>query len=137
MEVLVVKQPQRGKGMLIYQKKLFGILTVLMLCTPMVVFSQDGRRWDRGDIQVNNDWERVVRVTLWNERGGQMSRRTWTILPGQSALLADERGQSLRVGGNDKIKVGDDWGQVDIGTVGHRQGRVWYVSVREVWRATP
>jgi hypothetical protein len=65
-----------------------------------------------------------------------MTRRTWTIPRGQSAVLADESRRSLRVGGSDKIKVGNDWGWVDIGTVGQLQGRTWYVNVREVWRAT-
>jgi hypothetical protein len=65
-----------------------------------------------------------------------MSPRTWTILPGQSAVLADDTGRSLRVGGNDQINVGNDWGKVPIGAVGHLQDRIWYVSVRDVWRAT-
>jgi hypothetical protein len=56
-----------------------------------------------------------------------MSPRTWTILPGQSAVLADDTGRSLRVGGNDQINVGNDWGKVPIGAVGHLQDRIWYV----------
>ena len=65
-----------------------------------------------------------------------MSSQTWTIQPGQSALLAGEDGRSLRVRGNDKIKVGDDWGRVDIGSVGQNVGGIWYVNVHTVWRAT-
>ena len=65
-----------------------------------------------------------------------MSRRSWTIPQGQSAVLASEDGRSMRVGGNDKIKVGDDWGRVDIRTVGQLQSGIWNVSVREIWRAT-
>jgi len=106
------------------------------LIAPLVVVAQEGRRGDRGDIQITNDWENTVRVTLWKERGGQMSRRTWTIPQGQSAVLANEDGRSLRVGGNDKIKVGDDWGRVDIGAVGQLQSGLWNVSVRDIWRAT-
>ena len=114
----------------------YSVLAVALLIAPLVVMAQGNRRGDRGDIQVTNDWENTVRVTLWKERGGQMSRRTWTIPQGQSEVLASEDGRSLRVGGNDKIKVGDDWGRVDIRTVGQLQGGVWNVSVRNVWQAT-
>jgi hypothetical protein len=114
----------------------WGILTVVFLVAPLVVSAQGDRRGDRGDIQVTNDWENTVRVTLWKERGGQMSRRSWTIPQGQSAVLASEDGRSMRVGGNDKIKVGDDWGRVDIRTVGQLQSGIWNVSVRDIWRAT-
>jgi hypothetical protein len=117
-------------------RKVWGILAVVFLVAPLVVLAQDGRRGDRGDIQVTNDWENTVRVTLWKERGGQMSRRTWTIPQGQSAVLAGEDSQSLRVGGHDKIKVGEDWGRADIRTVGQLQSGIWNVSVRNIWQAT-
>jgi hypothetical protein len=117
-------------------RRVWGILAIALLVAPLVVLAQEGRRGDRGDIQVTNDWEDTVKVTLWKERGGQMSRQTWTIPQGQSAVLAGEGGRSLRVGANDKIKVGDDWGRVDIRTVGQLQGGIWNVSVRDVWRAT-
>src|SRR5215217_6859574 len=116
-------------------QRVLGVLAVLLVMTPLAVFSQDWRRADRWNIHVTNDWENTVRVTLWNERGGQLSSRTWTIHPGQSALLADDTGRSLRVGGSDKIKVGDDWEWVDIGSVGQRQGRTWHVNVRNIWQA--
>jgi hypothetical protein len=114
----------------------WAIVVIALFLIPLAAFAQDGRRGDRGEIQVTNDWENTVKVTLWNERGGQMTRRTWTIPPGQTALLAREDGRSLRVGRNDKINVGNDWGQVDIGSVGQQQGRIWYVRVRDIWRAT-
>jgi hypothetical protein len=117
-------------------RSVISILALAFLFIPLTVFAQNWQRGDRADIQVINDWENTVRVTLWNERGGQMTRRTWTIPPGQTALLAREDGRSLRVGRNDKINVGNDWGQVDIGAVGQQQGRIWYVRVRDVWRAT-
>jgi hypothetical protein len=119
-----------------YWKRLLGYLTVTVLFAPLALFAQDGRRSDRLSIQVINNWENTVHVTLWNERGGQMTRRSWTIPQGQSAILADESGRSLWVGGSDKIKVGNDWGRVDIGAVGQLQGRIWYVRVRDVWQAT-
>ena len=117
-------------------RRVWGILAVALLIAPLVVVAQYGRRGDRGDIHVTNDWENTVKVTLWKERGGQMSSRIWTVPQGQSVVLANEDGRSLRVGGHDKIKVGDDWGRVDIGTVGQLQSGIWNVSVRNIWRAT-
>ena len=114
----------------------YGILAVVLLLAPLVALPQEGRRWSRGAIFVTNDWDNPVRVTLWKQRGEQISRRSWTISPGQSATLGDEWGRSLRVGADDKIKVGEDWGRVDIGAVGRLRRDTWYVSVRNVWRAT-
>ena len=113
----------------------FGILAVALLIAPFAVFAQDGRRGNRGNIKVTNDWENTVQVTLLKERGGQMPR-TWTIAPGQSAVLGDGSGRALLVGANDKIKVGKDWEWADIGTVGELRGHTWVVGVRNVWRAT-
>jgi hypothetical protein len=114
----------------------WGILAVVLLVAPLVVLAQEGRRGDRGDIQVTNDWDNTVKVTLWKQRGEQISRRSWTIAPGQSAVLGDEGGRSVRVRADDKIKVGEDWGRVDIRAVGQLQSGIWNVSVRNVWRAT-
>jgi len=114
----------------------WGILAVVLLVAPLVVLAQEGRRGDRGDIQVTNDWDNTVKVTLWKQRGEQISRRSWTIAPGQSTILGDEGGRSIRVRADDKIKVGEDWGRVDIGAVGQLQSSLWNVSVRHVWQAT-
>jgi hypothetical protein len=118
------------------RRSVWGILAILFFVTPLVVMAQDGRRGDRGEIQVTNDWNNTVRVTLWKERGEQMTRRSWTIPTGQSTLLGDEGGRSIRVRSHDKIKVGEDWGRVEIGAVGQLQNGVWLVSVRDIWRAT-
>jgi len=114
----------------------WGILAVVLLVAPLVVLAQEGRRLGRGDIQVTNNWENTVKVTLWKQRGEQISRRSWTIPQGQSVILGDEGGRSIRVRSDDKIKVGDDWGRVDIGAVGQLQSGIWNVNVRDVWRAT-
>src|ERR1700704_1605302 len=71
-------------------RRVWGILAVAFLLTPFAVVAQEGRRGDRGDIQVTNDWENTVRVTLWKQRGEQISRRSWTIPQGQSVVLGDE-----------------------------------------------
>jgi len=116
--------------------RVWGILAVVFLVAPLVVLAQEGRRGDRGDIQVFNNWDNIVKVTLWKQRGEQISRRSWTIPPGQSVILGDEGSRSIRVRADDKIKVGEEWGRVDIGTVGQLQSGVWNVNVRDVWRAT-
>src|SRR5712692_4243474 len=112
------------------------MLAVVLFLTPMVVVAQGFPRGDRGEIKVTNDWDNTVLVTLWKQRGEQISRRSWTIPKGQSVLLATEDGRSLRVGGNDKIKVDEEWGRIDIGTVGQFQNGIWSVNVRDIWRAT-
>ena len=114
----------------------YGMLAAVLLLVPLMGLAQEGRRWSRGAVLVTNDWDNPVRVTLWKQRGGQISRRSWTISPGQSATLGDEEGRSIRVGADDKIKVGEDWGRVDIGAVGQWRGHTWVVSVRNIWRAT-
>src|SRR5215217_1559250 len=113
--------PQKGTSM---TRKLLGwysVVAIAFLIAPLVVVAQEGRRGDRGDIQVINDWDNTVRVTLWKQRGEQISRRSWTIPRGQSVVLGDEGGRSIRVRADDKIKVGEDWGRVDIGAVGQLQ----------------
>ena len=50
-------------------------------------------------------------------------------------MLGEAR-QPIRVRSNYKMKVGDDWGWVDVGQVGQFQNGVWHVTVRNVWAAT-
>jgi hypothetical protein len=52
------------------RRRVWVILVIAFLLTPLALLAQDWRRGDRGDIQVTNDWENTVRVTLWKERGG-------------------------------------------------------------------
>jgi hypothetical protein len=40
-------------------RRVWGILAVAFLLTPFAVVAQEGRRGDRGDIQVANDWEQT------------------------------------------------------------------------------
>jgi len=108
------------------------MLAVVVLLAPLMVQAQGGR----GQIRVTNNWDDTVTVTLWKQRGEQMSRQNWTIAPGQVVLLAGEDGRPLWVRGSDKIKAGEDWGRVDIGRVGQFQRGAWRVNVREIWRAT-
>ncbi|MGE3538753.1 MAG: hypothetical protein AB7N91_15145 [Candidatus Tectimicrobiota bacterium] len=117
--------------------KYIGSLLLISLCLgPLVASAQEGRRRTRGDIHVTNNWRDTVRVTLWKQRGEQISRRIWTIPRGQAALLGDEQGRPIRVQAYDTIKVGENWRRVDVGAVGQLRQGVWYVTVREIWRAT-
>lgn len=120
------------------------MILAILLWMPLLVSAGD--YWDYGDyhserrqrpeIYVTNDWRDLVRITLWKERGERISKREWLLESGESAYLANEDGRRLRVRGSDKIKVGDDWGRVRIDEVGEFRNGVWYVNVRDIWRAT-
>ena len=51
-------------------------------------------------------------------------------------MVLQERGERIRVRPNDKIKMGDDGGWVDVGQVGQFQNGMWRVDMRDVWAAT-
>ncbi len=67
----------------------------------------------RGLLEVINDWQDEVKVTVWSHHR-----------------------ERIKVRPHYKIKVGEDWGWVDVGQVGEFQNGVWYVRVRDIWRAT-
>lgn len=92
------------------------------------------RDWPRGEIQVTNDWRDPVRVTVWTHRRERIGD-SWLLEPGESAFLAVDE-ERIRVRPTYKIKVGSDWGWVDVGNVGQFDRGVWYVNVRDIWRAT-
>jgi hypothetical protein len=122
--------------------KLVGMLAVALLFTPLLAVAQVQYReprltqsYDqaRGPIQVVNDWRDVVNVSMWSERRERIG--AWVVRPGERALLGEAR-RPIRVRPTYKIKVGDDWGWVDVGQVGQFQNGTWYVNVRDVWQAT-
>jgi len=84
-------------------------------------------------MQVVNDWRDAVSLSMWSEHRERMGE--WSIRPGENVVL-QERGERIRGRPNDKIKVGEDWGWVDVGQVGQFQNGVWHVTVRNVWAAT-
>ncbi len=115
----------------------YGLLAILLWVVPMATSAQGHDYRDeggRGPIQVTNDWRDAVRITMWTHRRERIGG-SWTIEPGDSAFLVIEETR-IKVRPNYKIKVGDDWGWVNIGEVGEFQDGVWYVNVRDVWRAT-
>lgn len=128
--------------------RVYGMLAVLLCVAPILVVAQSdsrrfrpergreepGRDWPRGEIQVTNDWENDVKVTVWTHRRERISGH-WMLEPGVTTVLAVD-GDRIRVRPTYKIKVGDDWGWVDIGEVGQFSWGTWYVNVRDVWRAT-
>jgi hypothetical protein len=113
------------------------MLAVLLLMAPDWVVAQEYGRGEggrRGTIQVTNDWRDEVKLTMWTsdrERIGEY----WTLNPGDSSFL-EYRDVRIKVRSSYKIKVGEDWGRVNLRDVGEFQNGVWYVNVRDIWRAT-
>lgn len=115
----------------------FSLLVIGFWAIPLVTSAQgyDDRDEDgRGPIEVTNDWRDEVQITMWTHRRERIGG-SWTLDPGDAAFLAVER-ERIKVRPRYKIKVGNDWGWVNVGQVGHFQDGVWYVNVRDVWRAT-
>ena len=121
----------------------FVILMAMSFLIPDGVLAQDAfpgfepqysRAGPRGAIQITNDWRDEVKVTMWTDRRERIGD-FWVLEPGESAFLAVDE-ERIRVRPSYKIKVGSDWGWVDLGSVGRFRRGVWYVNVRDVWRAT-
>jgi len=121
------------------------ILANLLLIAPIGAMAQQDRysppyepepRRDRprGQIQVTNDWRDDVNVTIWTHQRERIGD-SWILGPGETAVLAVD-GIRIKVRPNYKIKVGDDWGRVNLGAVGEVSRGTWYVNVRDIWRAT-
>jgi len=118
------------------------MLAVVLLIAPFLAVAQGQYRVERygnapdrprGAIQVNNDWRDAVSVSMWSNNRERIGE--WIIRPGERALLEEGR-RSIRVRPSYKMKVGEDWGWVDVGQVGQFQNGTWYVNVRDVWQAT-
>jgi hypothetical protein len=84
-------------------------------------------------LEVINDWQDEVRVTIWSHRRERIGE--WVVRPGTINTF-EESGQRIKVRPHYKIKVGEDWGWVDVGQVGEFHNGVWFVRVRDIWRAT-
>jgi hypothetical protein len=122
--------------------RLWGVGAVVLLLAPLMAGAQSRAREarpdssadrSRGDMQVVNDWRDEVSLSLWSEHRERLGE--WSIRPGENVVL-QERGARIRVRSNDKMKLGDDGGWVDVGQVGQFQNGVWHVTVRNVWAAT-
>ncbi len=120
----------------------WGMLAVVLCVAPLVAVAQPRPREarpesssdrSRGEIQIVNDWRDEVSLSMWSEQRERLGE--WSIRPGEQVVL-QERGERLRVRPNYKIKVGEDWGWVDVGQVGQFQNGTWHVNVRQVWQAT-
>ncbi len=101
--------------------KLWGMLGAVLVLTPLLAVAQGQYRESRqarnyaqarGPIQVVNDWRDVVNVSMWSESRERIGE--WVVRPGEQALLGEAR-RPIRVRPNYKIKVGEDWGWVDVG----------------------
>jgi hypothetical protein len=132
----------------------YTLLAALLLCTPLALAQiqiQLPQGWPpfpeqpraaplehygddpRGLLEVFNDWQDDVRVTVWSHRRERIGE--WTVPRGQTVNFAAE-GHRIRVRPHYKIKVGDDWGWVEVGQVGEFHNGAWHVRVRDIWRAT-
>ena len=87
----------------------------------------------RGLLEVINDWQDQVTITLWSHQRERIGE--WVLNPGSMNTFEDG-GRRIKVRPHYKIKVGEDWGWVDVGHVGQFHNGIWYVRVRDVWRAT-
>src|SRR6266849_1658837 len=87
----------------------------------------------RGLLEVMNDWDNPVSITVWTNQRERIGE--WVVSPGQINTFV-EGGQQIKVRPHYKIKVGEDWGWVDVGQVGQFHNGAWYVRVRDLWRAT-
>src|SRR5690348_10935660 len=66
----------------------------------------------RSDVLVTNDWQDEVRLSMWSSNRERIGE--WVIQPGQNAML-QEGGTRLRARPSYKIRVGEDWGWVNLG----------------------
>jgi len=117
--------------------RLGAILAVLLGAAPTLAVAQgysSGRTQQRGMIQINNDWRDSVHITVWTNRGEELGGG-WQFASGESAFLAIGQ-RKIKVRPNYQIKVGDDWGQVNVRNAGRFQNGIWYINVRDLWRAT-
>jgi len=87
----------------------------------------------RGLLEVINDWQDQVTITVWSSQRERIGQ--WVLSPGAMNTFEDG-GRRIKVRPHYKIKVGEDWGWVDVGHVGQFTNGIWYVRVRDIWRAT-
>ena len=133
----------------------YSVLAVVLCLTPLLAFAQIQiqlpQGWPpfsdeprpahpeshgdepRGLLEVINDWQDQVSISLWSHQRERIGE--WVLNPGAMNTFEDG-GHRIKVRPHYKIKVGDDWGWVDVGHVGQFQNGVWYVRVRDIWRAT-
>ena len=122
--------------------RLWGMVAVVLLLAPLMAVGQPRPREarqdssadrSRGEVQVINDWRDEINLSMRSDNQERLGE--WSIRPGEKVVL-QERGARSKVRSDDKIKLGDDGGSVDVGQVGQFQNGVWHVNVRNIWAAT-
>jgi len=117
----------------------YSVLAVALFCTPLLASAQVQIQiplppgWPqfreepppappehygdepRGLLEVINDWEDQVSITVWTNQRERIGE--WVVSPGQINTF-EEGGRRVKVRPHYKIKVGEDWGWVDVGQVG-------------------
>src|ERR1043166_1153781 len=74
----------------------------------------------RGLLEVINDWQDQVTITVWSSQRERIGQ--WVLSPGAMNTFEDG-GRRIKVRPHYKIKVGEDWGWVDVGHVGRSEER--------------
>ena len=116
--------------------QIFLLFLAALIFAPTGALAQDSYRQDRprGQIQITNDWRDTVTITMWTHNRERIGT-SWELDAGETAYLAVDEDR-IRVRPNYKIKVGEDWGWVNVGEVSEFRRGVWYANVRDIWRAT-
>lgn|GEM_PF-3926312 len=106
-------------------------VTNIFKSSPLYSQVNEGMR-----VRIKNDYDRQdsVLVTLWTPER-QKKLGTWTVPRGESVYLG-MNGTTLRITGDYKIKVGEEWGWVNIGDVAVQHGTTWVTTVRKIYQAT-
>lgn len=120
----------------------FLLLLAVLIFVPNAAIAQERYRSgseyrqdrSRGQIQITNDWRDTVTITMWTHNRERIGT-SWDIAAGETAYLAVDEDR-IRVRPNYKIKVGEDWGWVNVSDVAEFRRGVWYANVRDIWRAT-
>lgn len=123
-------------------QKILGTVVMLFLCCLWTLpdnaqaqeYRAERQRRPRGTIRVTNDWRDTVSITMWTHDGERIGD-SWDINSGESAFLAID-GRRIKVRPHYKIKVGNDWGRVDVESVAEFHDGAWQANVRDIWRAT-
>ncbi|CAK0774796.1 conserved exported hypothetical protein [Gammaproteobacteria bacterium] len=120
--------------MLFKKAKGYGILAALVVLASLAHVAEARDYEQRGPIVIHNDWRDDVRITVWTHAKERIGGH-WTINSGDTATLEYE-GENIKVRPNYKIKVGEDWGWVNVADVGRFRHGTWKLNVRDIWRAT-
>jgi hypothetical protein len=106
------------------------LLTALSPCA-LVAQNSPARR---GEIQIKNDSDRQMTLTMWVNRHGKTNEWSWAIQPQADTYLAYDNIR-IEVKGGDQIRVGQNEGSVRLDEVAAWKDGHWVCNVRDIRRA--